>query len=130
MTSEMEKILGVAVGRDPSVPGTKPREGAEIVYFSDNGAGTFRDQFIGLCNDVNPRKAKHGGKTSEGCRIRVPDGTMFYAISYHGDLDGWRADIEAGATLHRSVLAHVNGDRLVAVDGRSFALSDCEVIFT
>jgi hypothetical protein len=129
MTIPMEKILGGPIGFDKTIPGTVVREGREVVYFSDDGKTDFNSQFERLTKNVNPRHATRGGKTSQGCRLWLPDGTLFHPVSYHGDVEGWRKDIEAGARQLNLLLARVEGNRLVVSDGRSFALADCKVKF-
>ncbi|MCB6182037.1 hypothetical protein LIN78_00510 [Leeia sp. TBRC 13508] len=129
MSSQMEKILGGPIGFEKVIPGTVVREGKEIVYFSDDGTSDFLTQFNRLTKDVSPRHAKQGGRTSQGCRLWLPDGTLFHPVGYHGDVDGWRKDIECGARQLNLLLARVDGDRIVVSDGRSFALADCKVAF-
>jgi len=54
---------------------------------------------------------------------------MFHAIGYHGDLEGWRKDIEAGAQAMHLLLARIEGDKFVVSDGRLFPLSECKIEF-
>lgn len=129
MPSQMEKILGRPIGSDKVIPGTVVREGRDVVYFSDDGVTDVRTQFNRLTKDVKPRHAKYGGKTSQGCRLWLPDGTLFHPVNYHGDVDGWRMDIESGARQLNLLLARVDGSRICVSDGRSFDLSDCKVEF-
>ena len=129
MTSQMERILGGPIGLDKIIPGTVIREGREVVYFSDDGRTDFTSQFNRLTKNVSPRHATRGGKTSQGCRLWLPDGSLFHPVSYHGDLDGWRKDVEAGARQLDLLLARIEGERILVSDGRSFALSDCKVEF-
>jgi hypothetical protein len=125
----MEKFLGVPVGLSKVIPGTVALKGQEFVYISDDGKGDFHALFKNLTKTVNPRMAKRGGKTSQGCRLWLPDGTLFHPIGYHGDVEGWRIDIESGARQHNLQTARINGDRIVVSDGRSFPLSECTVKF-
>lgn len=55
--------------------------------------------------------------------------SMFHAIGYHGDLEGWRKDIEAGAQAMHLLLARIEGDKFVVSDGRLFPLSECKIEF-
>lgn len=129
MTSQMEKILGSRIGIEKVIPGTVARKGRGVVYFSDDGKTDVRVQFDRLTEGVNPRHATRGGMTSQGCRLWLPDGTLFHPVSYHGDVAGWRKDIEYGAKRLNLKLARVEGDRFVVSDGRSFSLADCRVEF-
>jgi Tol biopolymer transport system component len=125
----MEQFLGVPIGLSKVIPGTIARKGREIVYVSDDGKRSFRTQFRNLTKTVSPRMAKSGGKMSQDCRLWLPDGMLFHPIEYHGDLEGWRIDIENGARQHNLQTARIDGDRIIVSDGRSFLLSACTVKF-
>lgn len=129
---EMERKLGAKIERGDTriIPGTEKVEGLEIIYFSDDGKNTRKKQFNNITDSVYPRNAQSGGRNERGCTITIPEGLDFYAIGYHGDIDGWRKDIEAGAQALGLLLAHIDNDRFVISDGRSFALSECVVKFT
>ncbi|SRR6266404_2977934 len=129
MKSEMEKLLGGPIGSDGIIPGTIPNESREIIYFADDGKNTFRKQFSALTGFSNPPNAKSGGVTEEGCSIALPDGSIFHAIEYHGDIAGWRKDIEEGARGLELPLAKIEGNRIVTCDGRAFALEECKLSF-
>jgi hypothetical protein len=126
----MESILGGKIGYDKTIPGTFAIEGKEFVYFSDDGNNTARKQFNALTQYTNPPYARNGGVTSQGCTITLPDGSVFHAIAYHGDLEGWRKDIEGGAQALHVFLARIEDEQFVISDGRSFSLTSCEVIFS
>ena len=129
---ELEKNCGAKIERSDArvVPGTEKVDGLETVYFSDDGKSKFSKQFDNLTASVSPRSAKSGGRNDRGCSITIPEGLTFYAIGYHGDLEGWRKDIETGAHGLGLLLAHIENDRFVISDGRSFALSECVIKFT
>lgn len=129
---ELEKIL---VGKiewsfTRVIPGTVKIDGVEIVYFSDVGNNTPKEKFDNLTASVYPRNAQSGGRNGRGCSITIPDGLTFYAIGYHGDIEGWCKDIEIDAHRHGLLLAHIENDRFVISDGRSFTLSERDVKFT
>jgi len=127
----LEKILGGKIEqRDARViPGTVEVKGLRVVYFSDDGKNPSGKQFWNLTTHTNPHFATSGGVNERGCKITLPDGQLFHAVGYHGDLDGWRKDIEAGAKALHLLLARIEGGRLLISDGRAFALSDCKVEF-
>ncbi|WP_031329155.1 MULTISPECIES: hypothetical protein [Ralstonia] len=134
MTSHLkrlEQILGGKIEKQDTrvIPGTVAVEGTEFVYFSDDGKSKFRKQFRNLSEFTNPPNAQSGGVNERGCKITAPDNQLFHAISYHGDLDGWRKDIEIGARELNLLIARIEGDRFVISDGRSFLLSECKVEF-
>ncbi|SMF97945.1 hypothetical protein BSIN_5357 [Burkholderia singularis] len=64
-----------------------------------------------------------------GCHITLPDGQTFHAIGYHGDLVGWRKDIELGANGLNVLLARIKDGQFVVSDGRAVSLNDCKIEF-
>ncbi|MEF0944046.1 hypothetical protein [Rhizobium sp. BR 362] len=129
---QIEAILGGKFERLDSrvIPGTVPVEGTAFLYFADDRKNAFRKQFRNLTEYTNPPYAKFGGVNERGCKITLPGGDSFYAIGYHGDLDGWRKDIEAGAQAQHVLLAKIEGSNILVSDGRTVPLSECSVEFT
>jgi hypothetical protein len=109
MANQMEKILGGPIGYDRTIPGTAAIAGKEFAYFADDGKNTVRKQFDALTQYTNPPYATSGGITSQGCSIALPDGSLFHAIAYHGDIEGWRKDLEEGAKALNVSLAKIEG---------------------
>ncbi|MHA6881641.1 hypothetical protein [Ralstonia pseudosolanacearum] len=128
----LEVALGGKLERNDArvVPGATSIEGVEIVYFSDDGKNNFRKQFESLTMFANPPQATSGGVNERGCKITTPNGVLFHAIGYHGDVDGWREDIETGAKGLQILLRMIDGDRFVVKDGESFRLRDCKIEFS
>jgi len=129
---KLEEILGgkFESGDSRIIPGAVVVDGIEYVYFSDDKRNRLRKQFQNLTVRFNPRNAKFGGVLEEGCKITLPTGECFHAIGYHGDIDGWRKDIEAGAEAQHILLAKIQGNHIEVYGGRSFPLSECAVEFT
>lgn len=129
---QLKKILGGKFERQDSrvIPGTVPVEGTEFLYFADDRKNTFRKQFRNLTEYTNPPYAKSGGINERGCKISLPTGDSLYAIGYHGDLEGWRKDIETSALAQHILLAKIQGNHISVSDGRAFPLSECSVEFT
>lgn len=129
---DLEKILGgkIEQSNDRGIPGVALVDGQQVVYFSDDGKNKFRKQFDSITCFSEPPNAVRGGVNDRGCKITLPSGTFFHAISYHGDLGGWRKDIEAGAVGLGLLLAQIKDDQLVISDGRSIPLSDCKIEFS
>lgn len=128
----LEKILGGKIEQSNSrnVPGVTVVDGQQVVYFSDDGKNKFRKQFNNITCFSEPPNAVRGGVNDRGCKVTPPSGPLFYAISYHGDLDGWRKDIEVGAKGLGLLFARIEGDQFVISDGRSIPLSDCKIEFS
>jgi len=125
MRSDLEKAIGSRIYQERKVPGTFHIEGNEYIYFSDNGKEEFGKQFYALAGKIKPPYQKRGGAISQACRIRLPDGSLFHGMSYRGDIEGWRRQIQEGAKELGVLLATIQDQRLVVSDGRSAALADC-----
>lgn len=113
-----------------TIPGTAehmPKGDSHYRYVSDDGSRDFARQFDRLSANAAPRHAKHGGMGTQGCRLWLPDGSLFHPIGYRGDYDGWRADIETAAQRLGLFVARIEGDRIIVDDGRSFSLSECRL---
>ncbi|VVE57627.1 hypothetical protein [Pandoraea anhela] len=115
MTSQLECIEKILEGRlerkdARMIPWSVAVDGTEFPCFADDGKNKFRKQFRKITELTNPPNAKCGGVNERGCKITLPSGQLFHAISYHGDLDGWRTDIEVGAQALHPLLGWIKGD--------------------
>jgi hypothetical protein len=128
MPSEMEKILG-PIGRKRRVPGTGEGESEIVRYVSWHGDDPPSEQFRRVTRQVDPPIVRGGGVVLEGCRIRAPDGVVYYPLCYHGDIAGWQEQIQRGASELGLATARIAGDDFVISDGRVFRLSDCQIDF-
>jgi hypothetical protein len=130
MNFPMAKILGVE-GKDTArkVPGTVGVEGREVRYLSDPRTGPFDELFSKLVRQVQPPRMKRGGAMVDGCEIELPDGRIFQAVTYKGDLDGWREQVSEGARMLGLVTAQVQGESIVPAEGPSHLLANCRVRF-
>lgn len=134
MTNELKRLeeaLGGSLERRDAreIPGVNPPAGTEIVYFSGDGKTDIRKQFWRLTGYTNPPNATSGGVNDRGCKIVTPSGETFYAIGFHGDLEGWRMDIGIGAEALNLFVGRIEKSSFVISDGRIFALSDCNAEF-
>lgn len=61
----------------------------------------------------------------------MPDGDIFEAVSYKGDVEGWRRQLEQGAKALNEEVARIDidTDSIVLDDMRSFRLEDCNIDF-
>ncbi|MFY0480932.1 hypothetical protein [Achromobacter marplatensis] len=128
---ELERIFGGKIERraERSIPGVEPIDGTEFLYYEDDGKNTAKKQFRLLLDSAAPIIATSGGVVADSCRIGLPAGTLFHALSYHGDVAGWKAAVEAGASSRGLLLARIEGDKFVISDGCSFPLSECKIEF-
>lgn len=129
---ELEKSLGGKLERSDArvIPGMDGAPTRETMYFSDDGKNKFRKQFKNITCFADPTNATSGGVNEAGCSITPLDDPLFHAVIYHGDIDGWRKDIEAGAKGMGLLLAQIEGDQFVITDGRSIPLSECKIEFS
>jgi hypothetical protein len=130
MASYTEKVLGGGrIETERKIPGSIEVEGVEFRYVSDGGQDSFPELFNKVLRSVVPRRAKSGGVLVQGCKIRPPDGAFFHGVSYHGDIDGLRQDIEQGAQAMSLQTAKIVADKFVLRDGTAHALTKCQVEF-
>ncbi len=128
----LEKALDGKLERSDArvIPGTDGATTREAIYFSDDGKNKFRKQFKNITCFADPMNATGGGINEAGCSITPLDGPLFHAVIYHGDINGWRKDIEIGAEGLGLLLARIEGDQFVISDGRSVPLTDCKIEFS
>lgn len=127
--SDLEKALGGRLSRkgERELPGLQPRDGHEVVYYQDDGRTPAKKLFRMLLQGITTPSAQSGGVVSDPCTIVVPDGRLFRAASYHGDVDGWRKDIATSAHESGLLLASIQKDTLTVSDGSVFPLSSCVI---
>ena len=112
------------------VPGLVPRVHREVRYVEDRGAEPFADLYLDkICDYVKPSVVQDGGTVIAGCVLTVPTGRRFQAISYKGDIEGWRQQIAQGAAALQVTLGELVDGVLVLNDGNSYKLADCDVVF-
>lgn len=117
--------------KEREVPGVVPVEWREYCYVSDDGCDKFvgKGLFDKLTSQIEPPIPKSGGVMTENCKLWLPSGELLHAISYKGDLDGWRMQIEQGAKILGLFIGKIISGRIVLSDARSYDLSDCTVEF-
>ena len=127
---KMEELLGLgSFDMERTIPGKRRVEGREFCYVSDNGQEDFETLLDKILDYISPPIPKSGGMMSNGCKLTLPNGEIYQAISYKGDIEGWRLQIEEGAKALNVKLARINEESIVLSDGQSFYLEDCKVEF-
>lgn len=126
----LEHVLGGPIPKERRVPGTYLVEGREYRYVSNKSQVKFGKLFHEIFN-VPPSIPQAGGALIEGCKITLPNGDIFEAVSYKGDIEGWRQQLEQGAKALNEELARIDidTDSIVLNDTRSFRLTDCIIDF-
>lgn len=109
------------------VPGLLPTEYREVRYVEHSGEEPFKELFERLIWHVDPPLMKDGGALIEGCLVTSPTGRRFQALSYRGDIQGWRQQIVQGAAALGVSLGHLVDGVLIVDDGTSYPRVDCRV---
>lgn len=128
---DLEKILGGEIEQLNArrIPGSVAINGVEVVYYQDDGRMKRSKLFKVFLDGLSSRSAKSGGRVSDSCSITSPDNLLFHAMSYHGEIVGWRKDIEEAAKGLGLLLARIEGESFIVSDGRYFPLSECRIDF-
>ena len=129
-TNKMEELLGLGkFDTERKIPGTRAVEERKFCYVSNKNHEDFNEFFDTLLDQVSPPIPEYGGAMVNGCKLTLPDGEVFEAMSYKGDIEGWRLQIEQGAKALNAKLAWIDADSIVLEDNQSFSLTDCKVDF-
>lgn len=127
MDSGLQELLGVKKVDDPSLPGTRPREAGQVIYMILPAGADLVVSFETVTSKVHPPIPKHGGALLKPWVIQTSDGENFYSIYFHGDVEGWRQQIEFGATQLGLNMAKVIDDKFILSGGPTFLLSECTI---
>jgi hypothetical protein len=126
---QIERILGgkITPFSDEPLPGLTSTEGSEIVYVGDRPGVDIDRQLSELSRKVNPPKIDFGSIGATMHALRVPDGRLFHAFRYRGDLSGWALQIEQGARELKVTLGRiVSGPALQLSTGERYEIVLCE----
>lgn len=125
MDKSLQKILGVEKVDDPALPGTRSRDAGKVIYVFLPKNADPSDEFDRVTSRVDPPIPRRGAVLFDTWLVKTPDGEVFYPLYFHGDVEGWRQQIELGATQLGLKMAKVKGDKFVVSDGPISLLSDC-----
>ena len=124
------------MNKEREIPGLHPVEWREYRYISDDGNNFFaslkrKNKKQSLFEKVTSVVdiAQSGGVITENCKIRLPTKELFHGLSYKGDIQGWRQQIEQGAEYLGLLVGKIVENNIELSDGRCYALSECEVEF-
>jgi hypothetical protein len=113
-------------------------EGREYRYVADDGNDYFAKKnrqskkqclFEKVIWHIVPPIPQNGGAMTENCKLWIPTNELFHALSYRGDIEGWRKQIELGAEQLGLLTGKIVGDNIELSDGRVYALFECKVEF-
>ena len=113
------------------IPGIIPVEWREYRYIADDGSGHFvrKGLFEKLVSQITLPIPAAGGVITENCSLWLPTGELFHALSYKGDIEGWRRQIELGANTLGLLTAKIDSDRIWLSDRRHYELATCQIKF-
>jgi hypothetical protein len=113
-----------------SLPGTEKVEGREFIYLEvskgRNFSGLMQDVLTSCPATPMPQS---GGILEEKARLVLPDKTSLLAVSFKGDLLGWRNKILGYCGEKGLKWAAVREQFLTLSDGAEIPLADCQVEF-
>ena|SRR5688572_15094443 len=127
MNKSFEAKWGFAKVDDPTLPGTRPQDIGRVIYVLLQRHTDSYDAFDEVISKVRPTIATHGAALVEDWLVKTPTGEIFYPLFFHGDVEGWRQQIELGATQLGLKMAMIKGDKFAVSDGPSFPLSNCAI---
>ena len=127
MDESLKKILGVDRVDDPMLPGTRPRDAGKVIYVLLPRGTDPSDAFDEVTTIIDPPLPRQGAVLLEHWVVQIPNGDKFYSLYFHGDVGGWRRQIELGADRLGLQLAIIKGNEIVVSNGKNFRLSDCVI---
>jgi len=131
MSHNMEELLDLgSFDKERTIPGTRKSGNREYLYLSSPKGKSFDALFRKVVRFVTPPLMKGGGVGTEGCKIELPNGEIFQAISYKEDLDGWRKQITQGALANNVKIAQIEGEKIKLESGKAFLLNECHIEFS
>ncbi|MDQ3111699.1 MAG: hypothetical protein M3R17_17555 [Bacteroidota bacterium] len=112
------------------IPGLRIQEGREVRYISDDGNNKFEEYlFKKVTTHLDKPIAQNGGVISENCKIWLPSGELLHAISYKGDIEGWRKEMELSTEQLGLWIGKIVDSNIKLSDGRSFLVEECKIEF-
>ena len=102
---------------------------SETLFIEGVGASSYEClREIGALMKWARIRPSGGDLTAEPSVIVAPDGGLFIAFSFNGDLDAWRSGVELYARARGGVIARIDLGELTTDCGFTYALESCEVL--
>lgn len=127
MDKSLRKIPGVDKVEDPMLPGTRPLDAGRVIFVFLPDYADSSHEFDRVTSRIDPPIPTNGAVLFDQWLVKTPAGEIFYPLFFHGDVEGWRQQIELGATQLGRKMAKVEGDKFIISGGPAFLLSDCAV---
>jgi hypothetical protein len=125
----LEKILGgkITPFAEEPLPGLATSQSSEVVYVTDYPGMEIALQLRQIARRIDPPYIKDGGIHATQHALRLPDGRLFHAFRYTGDIEGWRRQVQEGAALLKLSLGWVQAPATFRTsEGIEYELSKCE----
>jgi len=127
MDKSLQRALGVEKVDDPMLPGLRPHDAGKVIFAFLPDYADPEDEFHKVTSKIDPPIPKNGGVLFDSWLVKTPAGDVFYPLYFYGDVEGFRQQIELGATQLGLKMAKVEGDKFVVSGGPAFLLSECTV---
>lgn len=127
MEKSIQEKWGFPKVDDPILPGTRPPDVGRVIYVLLQGHTDSYKAFDEVISKVRPPIATHGAALVDDWLVKTPAGEIFYPLFFHGDVEGWRQQIELGATQLGLKMAKLENDKFAVSDGPVFPLTACAI---
>ena len=113
-----------------TIPGTIEDEGREFLYVEVDSDEEFRQLLNdALASNTDVPMPQSGGAIEEKARISLGSDSALMAMSYKGDVLGWRRKLAAYCETKGRKWGVATGQSLTLSDGSQIDLVDGNVIF-
>jgi hypothetical protein len=102
--------------------------GREYAYIECMTPERFKKMFFTIGDHAGSPLPTSGGIINEEATIRLPGGRLMCAVSYRGDMEGWRRMASEWCKDQMIMFGVVQGQVIVLSNGEEFALTDCELV--
>lgn len=113
-----------------NIPGLIVVEGREFFYIETTEGDEFfqlLDKAFTSCKDMP--MPQDGGVIEEKAHIVLEDGKSLLAISYKGDLEGWRRILTSYCETDGRKWGIASNQKLLLSDGTELDLGSCNIVF-
>lgn len=113
-----------------TAPGIETAPGREVFYVECKSAEDF-DFVLDNALAANPDipMPKDGGAIEEKARLKLKDGRSLLALSYRGDVTGWRNKLVAYCVASSRLWGIARSNRLPLSNDTEIALQSAEIEF-
>jgi len=110
------------------IPGTEKVDGRDFAYLECETADAFKSLFPKIATFGESPLPTSGGAINEDFALVLPDGVRLFALSYKGDLKGWKRKVAECAETLGVKFGEVVGDCIQVRDNGAVSLSECDTI--